>query len=87
MAVKKLASPQSLEQANHDFQQLTRERTELQTFLRQLRLSAQDDLAVLKSQLGNRIKSGEIPQERDPAGSHRRLYYLGPAGIAARSTA
>jgi len=73
LAVKKLASPQSLEQANHDFQQLTRERTELRTFLRQLRLSAQDDLAVLKSQLGNGIKSGEIPQEgilRAPIGGY-----------------
>ncbi len=73
LAVKKLASPQSLEQANHDFQQLTRERTELRTFLRQLRLSAQDDLAVLKSQLGNGIKSGEIPPEgilRAPIGGY-----------------
>ncbi|MFZ0051652.1 MAG: efflux RND transporter periplasmic adaptor subunit [Desulfobaccales bacterium] len=73
LAVKKLASPQSLEQANHDLQQLTRERTELQTFLRQLRLSAQDDLAVLKSQLGNGVKSGEIPPEgilRAPIGGY-----------------
>jgi multidrug efflux pump subunit AcrA (membrane-fusion protein) len=73
LAVKKLASPQSLEQANHDLQQLTRERTELQTFLRQLRLSAQDDLAVLKSQLGNGVKPGEIPPEgilRAPIGGY-----------------
>ena len=73
LAVKKLASPQSLEQANHDLQQLTRERTELQTFLRQLRLSAQDDLAVLKSQLGNGVKRGEIPPEgilRAPIGGY-----------------
>ncbi|MGD0827022.1 MAG: efflux RND transporter periplasmic adaptor subunit [Desulfobaccales bacterium] len=73
LAVKKLASPQSLEQANHDLQQLTRERTELQTSLRQLRLSAQDDLAVLKSQLGNGVKSGAIPQEgilRAPIGGY-----------------
>jgi multidrug efflux pump subunit AcrA (membrane-fusion protein) len=73
LAVKKLASPQSLEQANHDLQQLTRERTELQTFLRQLRLSAQDDLAVLKNQLGNGVKPGEIPPEgilRAPIGGY-----------------
>ena len=73
LAVKKLASPQSLEQANHDLQQLTRERTELQNFLRQLRLSAQDDLAVLKSQLGNGVKRGEIPPEgilRAPIGGY-----------------
>jgi len=73
LAVKKLASPQSLKQANHDLQQLTRERTELQTFLRQLRLSAQDDLAVLKSQLGNGVKPGEIPPEgilRAPIGGY-----------------
>jgi multidrug resistance efflux pump len=73
LAVKKLASPQSLEQANHDLQQLTRERTQLQTFLRQLRLSAQDDLAVLKNQLGNGVKSGEIPPEgilRAPIGGY-----------------
>jgi membrane fusion protein, macrolide-specific efflux system len=73
LAVKKLASPQSLEQANHDLQQLTRERTELQTFLRQLRLSAQDDLAVLRSQLGNGVKPGEIPPEgilRAPIGGY-----------------
>ena len=73
LAVKKLASPQSLKQANHDLQQLTRERTELQTFLRQLRLSAQDDLAVLKSQLGNGVKRGEIPPEgilRAPIGGY-----------------
>ena len=73
LAVKKLASPQSLEQANHDLQQLTRERTELQNFLRQLRLSAQDDLAVLKNQLGNGVKPGEIPPEgilRAPIGGY-----------------
>jgi len=73
LAVKKLASPQSLEQANHDLQQLTRERAELQTFLRQLRLTAQDDLAVLKSQLGNGVKPGEIPPEgilRAPIGGY-----------------
>jgi len=73
LAVKKLASPQSLDQAKQDFQQLTRERTDLQTYLRQLRLSAQDDLAVLKSQLGNGIKSGEIPPEgilRAPIGGY-----------------
>ena len=73
LAVKKLASPQSLEQANHDLQQLTRERAELQTFLRQLRLSAQDDLAVLKNQLGNGVKPGEIPPEgilRAPIGGY-----------------
>jgi multidrug resistance efflux pump len=73
LAVKKLASPQSLDQANHDLQQLTRERAELQAFLRQLRLSAQDDLAVLKSQLGNGVKSGEIPPEgilRAPIGGY-----------------
>ncbi len=63
LAVKKLASPQSLDQANQDLQHLTRERTELQNFLRQLRLSSQDDLAVLKGQLGNGVKSGEIPPE------------------------
>jgi multidrug resistance efflux pump len=73
LAVKKLASPQSLEQANHDLQQLTRERTELQTSLRQLRLSAQDDLAVLKNQLGNGVKPGEVPPEgilRAPIGGY-----------------
>ncbi len=73
LTVKKLAAPQSLEQANHDLQQLTRERTELQTSLRQLRLSAQDDLAVLKNQLGNRVKPGEVPPEgilRAPIGGY-----------------
>ncbi len=73
LAVKKLASPQGLEQANQDLQELTRERTDLQNFLRQLRLSAQDDLAVLKSQLGNGIRVGEIPPEgilRAPIGGN-----------------
>jgi multidrug efflux pump subunit AcrA (membrane-fusion protein) len=73
LADKKLASPQSLEQASHDLQQLTRERAELQSLLRQLRLSAHDDLAVLKSQMGDGVKPGEVPREgvlRAPIGGY-----------------
>ncbi|MGA8572249.1 MAG: efflux RND transporter periplasmic adaptor subunit [Desulfobaccales bacterium] len=73
LADKKLASPKSLEQANHDLQQLSRERSDLQNLLGQLRLSAHDDRAVLKSQLGGGVKSGEAPREgvlRAPIGGY-----------------
>jgi multidrug efflux pump subunit AcrA (membrane-fusion protein) len=62
---KKLAPPQSLEQVNHDLRLLTQERNALQKRLRQDRQSLQDDLTVLKKQLGKGASSGQIPQEAD----------------------
>lgn len=63
LAQKKLAPPQSLEQSNRDVRLVGQERTALQARLRQDRQVAQDDMAVLKKQLGNSISSGQIPQE------------------------
>ncbi len=60
---KKLAPPQSLEQTNRDLQLVQHERAALQARLRQDRQVAQDDLAVLKSQLGTGVSSGKIPPE------------------------
>ncbi|MCX5892948.1 MAG: efflux RND transporter periplasmic adaptor subunit [Deltaproteobacteria bacterium] len=60
---KKLAPPQSLEQVKQDLQLLTQERAALQNRLRQDRQSLQDDLTVLKQQLGNGVRSGQIPPE------------------------
>lgn len=60
---KKLAPQQSLEQVELDLHLLTQERATMQKRLRQDRQAAQDDLAVLKNNLGNTIKSGQVPEE------------------------
>jgi multidrug efflux pump subunit AcrA (membrane-fusion protein) len=60
---KQLAPPQSLEQVNRDIHLLTLERTALEKRLRGEKQSLQDDLAVLKNQLGTGVNAGQIPQE------------------------
>lgn len=60
---KQLAPPQSLEQVNRDIHLLTQERTALEKRLRGEKQSLQDDLAVLKNQLGTGVSAGQIPQE------------------------
>ena len=60
---KKLAPPQSLEQVNRDIHLLTQERATLEKRLRGDKQSLQDDLAVLKNQLGTGVSAGQIPQE------------------------
>jgi multidrug efflux pump subunit AcrA (membrane-fusion protein) len=63
LAQKKLASSQSLEQANRDVRLLEQERAALQTRLRQDRQTYRDDLALLKKQLGHGVSSVQIPAE------------------------
>ncbi len=60
---QKLAPPQSLEQVNRDLRLMVQERVVLQTQLRQVRQAQQDDLALLKKQLGNAVNSGHLPSE------------------------
>lgn len=60
---KKLAPAQSLEQVNQDIRLLTQERATLQNRLRQDHQTHQDDLTVLKQQLGNGVSSGQVPRE------------------------
>ena len=70
---KNLAPPQSLEQVNQDIRLLTQARRALQTQLRQNRQAAQDDMILLKKQLGTSLKSGQIQTEatlRAPIGGY-----------------
>jgi multidrug efflux pump subunit AcrA (membrane-fusion protein) len=60
---KQLASSQSLEQVNRDILLLTQERTALEKRLRGEKQSLQDDLAILKNQLGSGVSAGQVPQE------------------------
>jgi len=60
---KKLAPPEGLEQANREFELLTREQRALRDRLRQDRQTLQLDHAFLREQLGNSIQDGQIPQE------------------------
>lgn len=60
---QKLAPPQGLEQVNRDLGLLQQERAAFQTRLRQDRQTFQDDLALLKRQLGSGVSSGQIPTE------------------------
>jgi multidrug efflux pump subunit AcrA (membrane-fusion protein) len=60
---KKLAPPRSLEQVDQDIRLLTQERTALEKRLHGEKQALQDDLAVLKNQLGTGVSAGQIPQE------------------------
>jgi multidrug efflux pump subunit AcrA (membrane-fusion protein) len=63
LSQKKLASAQSLNQIDRDLQLVNRERQALQTRLARDRQSAQQDLAVLRQQLGETVKGGRVPRE------------------------
>jgi multidrug efflux pump subunit AcrA (membrane-fusion protein) len=63
LSKKKLASPQSLSQVDHDLQLVNRERQALQKRLTRDRQYAQQDLVVLKQQLGESVKAGSAPRE------------------------
>jgi multidrug resistance efflux pump len=70
---KKLAPPQSLAQVNRNIHLLTQARRALQTQQRQNRQVAQDDLVLLKQQLGNPVNLSQIPAEatlRAPIGGY-----------------
>jgi multidrug efflux pump subunit AcrA (membrane-fusion protein) len=60
---KKLASSQSLSQIDQDLRLVNRERTALQKRLTRDRQYAQQDLTVLRQQLGEPVKGGRVPRE------------------------
>lgn len=60
---KQLAPAQGLIQVNREIQLLTRERTAVQQRLSNDRQTAQQDQTVLRDQLGESLKSGQVPQE------------------------
>lgn len=63
LATQKLTSPQSVTQANREVQLLTQERTATKERLQRDRQIAQQDLTVLRKDLGEAIKAGKIPDE------------------------
>ncbi len=63
LSAKKLAAPQSLNQANREVQLLNQERSATRERLQRDRQIARQDLAVLSRDLGEAIKSGRIPAE------------------------
>ncbi len=63
LAQHKLAAAESKTQIDREVGLLTKERLTVQERLGQARLVTQDDLALLKKQLGNGVQSGQIPQE------------------------
>jgi multidrug efflux pump subunit AcrA (membrane-fusion protein) len=60
---QKLAPPQGVEQAHREVQLLVKERSAIQESLHREQQLAQDDLVLLKKQLGNAVSRGQIPQE------------------------
>lgn len=70
---QKLAATESKTQIDREVLLLTKERSAVQERLGQARQVAQDDLAWLKKQLGDGVKSGQIPPEAAllaPIGGH-----------------
>jgi multidrug efflux pump subunit AcrA (membrane-fusion protein) len=60
---QKLAPPESLADVNRDLQLLTRQQTTLRDRLGQERRTLELDQTLLKAQLGDSLKGGQVPQE------------------------
>jgi multidrug efflux pump subunit AcrA (membrane-fusion protein) len=60
---KKLAPPESLNQVTREIQLVTQEQKALKERLQNDRQTLQLDQALIKEQLGNSVKSGQIPSE------------------------
>ena len=73
LSQQKLAPLKSKNQIDREVQLLARQRAAVQERLKQERQNAQDDLAFLKTQLGDSLQPGRVPREADllaPVGGH-----------------